>query len=652
MLVTPVARSRAALAVARLLAFVAAAAAALAVALPLLTGGDWLADLFRTPEPVLAPSFAAAGALLVGTPAARRLGWLLVAVGLSAGGYVLATSWAYLDGSGPATWLRGWLWIPALLLVTGLLPQVLPDGRPLPGWWRVPAAAAVLLTVVTTLAVAVPGGPDDPFAVPGFPVALAVLVVAAVASLVVRVRRADAVVRRQLAWVAYALVAAIVATFLAPWWLVALAVLLVPGSIVVAALRYRLFVIDLIVDRTLVGGVLLAGTAVVYAAVVAWAGALLGERRGSAPFLAAFAVALAFHPAQTRVRRAVDRLLHGDRADPLALLTHIDRALAAAADPRQALREGVAVAVARVRLRGLCVRVDLPDGGTVVERSGEVAGQDQRDGDESAAPGAVPLVLHGQRVGTLLVVPRAGPAGPEPLDDRLLAGLAGRLAAAAYAVRLSRDVEESRERLLTAREEERRRLRRDLHDGLGPQLSAVVMTLDTAASALRRDDGERALALVGTAAGHARDAVTDVRRLVHGLRPPALDDLGLLGALQATAAGVSEGGPDVVVEGAGDIASLPAALEVAVLRIAQEALVNAVRHAGASRIHVAVRAGGDVVELEVADDGHGLHAGRTAGVGLASMRERAAELGGSCSVGPGRRGGTRVHAVIPRPVLS
>jgi signal transduction histidine kinase len=115
---------------------------------------------------------------------------------------------------------------------------------------------------------------------------------------------------------------------------------------------------------------------------------------------------------------------------------------------------------------------------------------------------------------------------------------------------------------------------------------------------------------------------------------------------------VSEGGPDVVVEGSGDIASLPAALEVAVLRIAQEALVNAVRHAGASRIRVAVRAGGEVVELEVADDGRGLAAGRTAGVGLASMSERAAELGGSCSVGPGRSGGTRVHAVIPRPVLS
>ncbi len=645
MLVTPVARSRAALAVARLLALAATAAAAVAVALPLLTGGDWLADLFRTPEPVLAPSFAAAGALLVDTPAARRLGWLLVVVGLSAGGYVLATSWAYLDGGGAGVWLRGWLWIPAFLLVTGVLPQVLPDGRPLPGWWRVPAGAAVLLTVATTLAVAVPGGPADPFAVPGFPAVLALVVLAGAASLAVRVRRADAVVRRQLAWVAYALVAAVVATFVAPWWLVALAVLLVPASIVVAALRYRLFAIDLIVDRTLVAGVLLAGTAVVYAAVVAWAGALLGERRGTAPFVAAFAVALAFHPAQTRVRRAVDRLLHGDRRDPLALLTHLDRALAAAAGPRQALREALAVAVDRLRLRGLSVQVDLPDGGTVVERSGEAGG----DVDAFDAPDAVPLVLHGQQVGTLLVVTRPGHAGREPLDERLLTGLAGRLAAAAYAVRLARDVEESRERLLTAREEERRRLRRDLHDGLGPQLSAVVMTLDTAASALRRDDGQRALALVGSAAGHARDAVTDVRRLVHGLRPPALDDLGLLGALRATAAGVSAGGPEVVVEGSGDVDSLPAALEVAVLRIAQEALLNAVRHAGASRVRVAVHAGADVVGLEVVDDGRGLPADRTAGVGLASMGERAAELGGSCAVGAAPDGGTRVHAVIPRP---
>jgi signal transduction histidine kinase len=644
MLVSPVTDSRAAVLAARLLAFAAAVSAAVAVALPLLTGGSWLADLFRTPEPVLAPSFAAAGALLVDTPAARRLGWLLVAVGLSAGGYVLSTSWAYLGGGGAATWLRGWLWIPAFLLVTTVLPQVLPDGRPLPGRWRVPAAAAVVLTALTTLAVAVPRGPESPFAIPGFPVVLGVMIVAGAASLVVRVRRADAVVRRQLAWVAYALGAAVVVTFVGPWWLVALAVLLVPASIVVAALRYRLFAIDLIVDRTLVGAVLLAGTAVVYAAVVAWVGALLGERRGSAPFLAAFAVALAFHPAQTRVRRAVDRLLHGDRGDPLALLAHLDRALAAAAGPRQALREAAAVAVARLRLRGLSVEVDLPGGRGVVERAGDV--------DDTAAPTVLPLVLHGQPVGTLVVVPRQRAGSPDRVEERLLAGLAGRLAAAAYAVRLARDVEESRERLLAAREEERRRLRRDLHDGLGPQLSAVVMTLDTAGSAMRRGDGDRALALVGAAAGHAKDAVTDVRRLVHGLRPPALDDLGLLGALRASASALSEGGPDVVVEGSGDIGSLPAALEVAVLRIAQEALVNAVRHAGAARIRVDVRAGADEVELEVTDDGRGLPAQRVAGVGLASMTERAAELGGRCSVDRRASGGTRVRAVIPRPVVA
>jgi signal transduction histidine kinase len=250
------------------------------------------------------------------------------------------------------------------------------------------------------------------------------------------------------------------------------------------------------------------------------------------------------------------------------------------------------------------------------------------------------------------VVPRQRAGSPDRVEERLLAGLAGRLAAAAYAVRLARDVEESRERLLAAREEERRRLRRDLHDGLGPQLSAVVMTLDTAGSAMRRGDGDRALALVGAAAGHAKDAVTDVRRLVHGLRPPALDDLGLLGALRASASALSEGGPDVVVEGSGDIGSLPAALEVAVLRIAQEALVNAVRHAGAARIRVDVRAGADEVELEVTDDGRGLPAQRVAGVGLASMTERAAELGGRCSVDRRASGGTRVRAVIPRPVVA
>jgi len=630
--------SRAAVVAARLLASAACVAALAAVALPLLTGGDWLLRLFRTPEPVVAPSFAVAGALLVGVAAARRLGWLMVAIGVSSGLYVLATSWALAGGAdGAAGWLRSWSWVPPLLLVTTVLPQVLPHGRSLPGVWRLPVALALAVTVGTTLLVALPGGPDDLFAVPGFVPLLAGLVLCGLGSLAVRVRRADGVERRQLAWAGYGVTAAIAATFLAPWWGVALAVLLVPAGLAVAALRYRLYDIDVLVDRTLVGAVLFGLTALAYAAVVAWGGALLGERSGLAPFVAAFTVALLFAPARLRVQRLVDRALHGDRGDPYALLTRLDAALGRAATPRQALREGAGVVASGLRLPGAAVEVPLLDGAVVRELHGALPADADR----------VPLVLHGSVVGELLVGPRSGSRALDPTDRRLLGDLAGRLAAAAYAERLSGDLAESRERLVTAREEERRRLRRDLHDGLGPQLSAVVMTLDTARSALARGDGDRAGVLVGAAGEHAADAVVDVRRLVQGLRPPALDDLGLVGALRAGLAGLAAGRPQLVVEAAGDLTGLPAALEVAVFRIAHEAVHNAVRHARAQHVQVCIRVGDGHVEVQVTDDGDGLPAGYVPGVGLASMRERAAELGGHCHVEATQPTGTRVRAVLP-----
>ncbi|GAB7191899.1 hypothetical protein NUM3379_26070 [Kineococcus sp. NUM-3379] len=634
-------RGRAAVVAARLLAALTTAAVLVAVALPPLTGGGWLPALFRTPEPVVGPSFAVAGALLVGLRPARRLGWLLLLVGVSAGAYVLATSVAYRVGeAGTAGWFRGWLWVPALFLVTAVLPQVLPHGRPLPGWWRWPAAAGIALTVVATALPVLPAGARDPLAVPWVALALAALIACGAASLVVRVRRADGVRRRQLAWPGYGLAVLVAATFLAPPWAVALAVLLVPAGLAVAAFRYRLYDIDAVVERTLVVTVLFGLSALVYAAVVGWSGALLGERRGAAPFLAAFAAALAFSPAQARVKRVVSRLVHGEGSDPYAFLTRLDAALRDAASPREALRAGVAAVASGLRLPAAAVEVPVPGASPVREEVGDVPADAE----------AIPLVLHGEEVGTLRVVPRGGERVLHPAGRRLLADVGNRIAAAAYAVRLARDVEASRERLLTAREEERRRLRRDLHDGLGPQMSAVVMTLDTAGSALRRGDPGRAGALVAAAGAQAAEAVVDVRRLVHGLRPPALDDLGLLGALRAGAAALAQGGPVVDVEGTGRTEDLPAALEVAVLRIAQEAVLNAVRHAGAGRVLVSVRAGEDVVELEVADDGAGLPGDRTAGVGLASMRERAAELGGTCRIEPRVPRGTRVHAVLPREV--
>jgi signal transduction histidine kinase len=242
-------------------------------------------------------------------------------------------------------------------------------------------------------------------------------------------------------------------------------------------------------------------------------------------------------------------------------------------------------------------------------------------------------------------------------DVRVLQSLAGPLASAAYALRLSGDLEESRRRLLTAREDERRRLRRDLHDGLGPQLAGVVMGLDVIQSSLSRGNADTATELAATVGGQARTAVEDVRRLVAGLRPPVLDDLGLLGALQASgiasgsspAAGSGAGGPAVRFAATGDLDGLPAAVEVAAYRIVSEALTNAARHSGADEVLVTLRRSESMVRVEVEDDGTGMPAEIVPGVGLQSMRERAAELGGWCTV-TGSPRGTRVVAELPLEV--
>ena len=218
--------------------------------------------------------------------------------------------------------------------------------------------------------------------------------------------------------------------------------------------------------------------------------------------------------------------------------------------------------------------------------------------------------------------------------------------AAARASSLAAQLQDSREQLVAAREEERRRLRRDLHDGLGPSLGAVVLRIDTArnlAGAGRAEESDRVLR-------QARDdvaaALADVRRLVHDLRPPALDDLGLTGAVRQQAERVLPPSVDATVTAADD-GELPAAVEVAAYRIASEALANAARHARASRVDVRLEREDGALVVTVADDGVGIPPGAPAGVGLVSLRERAAELGGSCTVECPAGGGTVVRAVLP-----
>ena len=215
---------------------------------------------------------------------------------------------------------------------------------------------------------------------------------------------------------------------------------------------------------------------------------------------------------------------------------------------------------------------------------------------------------------------------------------------AAYAVRVTTDIRRARERLVAAREEERRRLRRDLHDGLGPVLASLTLMAD-AASNLLRQDPEAAAKLLRELSAEAKAATAEIRRVVYELRPPALDELGLVSALREQVDQYREGGLQVSIHAPDSLPPLPAAVEIAAYRIVQESMTNVIRHARARTCAVRLDMNGGL-RLAIADDGCGINGAR-AGVGLTSMRERAEELGGTWVVEPGQPTGTVVRAVLP-----
>ena len=267
-------------------------------------------------------------------------------------------------------------------------------------------------------------------------------------------------------------------------------------------------------------------------------------------------------------------------------------------------------------------------------------------GQPTGSPLVLPLVYNNETVGRLEVSPRAKGEPYTPADRRLLEDLARQAGVAAHAVRLTADLQRSRERLVTAREEERRRLRRDLHDGVGPRLAALTLKIETARNRLSHDPA--AEELLSDLAGRAHEAVDDVRRSVHALRPPVLDELGLVPALRETAVQYGGNALEVCVRAPEDLPPLPAAVEVAAYRIAQEAMTNVVRHAGARhcRVDLSLEGESGSLSLRVEDDGRGPGGGP--GVGLSSMRERAEELGGTCTVERSAGGtGTTVVATLP-----
>jgi signal transduction histidine kinase len=325
--------------------------------------------------------------------------------------------------------------------------------------------------------------------------------------------------------------------------------------------------------------------------------------------------------------------MYGERGDPYAAVSRLTARLQAATAPGDALA-GVAEAIA--------ISLRLPY--VAVETS---AGITAEHGNPGGGPRHVVELSHqGEDVGRLVVEGRDGQP-PTPRDLALLGDLARPAGAAVQSAALADALQTSQRRLVEAREEERRRLRRDLHDGLGPTLAGVVLGID-AASKLLGDDQGRARDLLADVKAEASGAVDDIRRLVYDLRPPALDELGLPGAVRQQAERLSLRRADlgIAVTTTGPLPPLSAATEVAAYRIATEALTNAVRHAHAHQCSVLLSADGQL-RVEVTDDGIGIVAGARSGVGLTTMQERATELGGRCTVSSVEPAGTRVVAVLP-----
>jgi signal transduction histidine kinase len=256
-----------------------------------------------------------------------------------------------------------------------------------------------------------------------------------------------------------------------------------------------------------------------------------------------------------------------------------------------------------------------------------------------------PLRYQSEVVGGLLVAPRAPGEAFSQADERVLRNLARQAGPAVYAFQLTEQLRRSRQRIVTAREEERRRLRRDLHDGLGPQLASQALGMEAVAK-LMASNPEKAQELLRALQAQAQEAILDIRRLVYDLRPPALDQLGVAGALQESAHRYETGALHFTFEASG-LGDLPAAVEVAAYRIAQEAMTNVVHHAAATACSVRLFIENEALIVEIEDNGRGLPPGHKAGVGLLSMQERAAELNGRCIIESRDRQGALVRAELP-----
>jgi signal transduction histidine kinase len=618
---------------------------------------------------------ALAGAVLARASRGRRYGWFLLGIGVGAEvsgilGLVLRLS---ASSSWPApvvvtlSLVKSLVEIPpqTLLMTLGLL--IFPSGRL---WstgavWRWTSRAAIgSTTALMVIALLSPGALDDtrlsnPLGVNALrplvgPLELASFVVLAgclavgVSALVGRWRRGDVIDRRAVAvvicaasWVLVIVLVGIVLTVLhrstpalLGACLVAATVAALPVAALTTTVRRTMFDVELALNRNLT---YLALTLIVigaYALTVTLLGRLFEHRSEFGVSLVVTGlIAVLFGPLKLWVQQGVEYVLLGRRAMPYRALATLGRRLDASLSPTAALDAAVRTVAETFRLPYAVLTIEV-DGEPVAVAS---------HGEPTALRYDYPLLSRGEQRGSLQLAPRTTFEKLTPSDERLLADFIAQILGAVEAVHLTEQLRRSRTSVVLANEDERRRIRRELHDGIGPVLASTALAVQRVERQLDSSDPRRAL-LAQTRAD-VQHAVDDIRRVVHGLRPAALDELGLAAALAQRAHALTDR-VDFRVSTSEGLDKLPAAVEVVAYRVTTEAMTNVVRHAGAMSCSVEVLVEDDELVLRIRDDGTGTDLSAPAGVGLSSMRERVAELGGRFLV-ESTSIGTEVQAWLP-----
>jgi signal transduction histidine kinase len=434
---------------------------------------------------------------------------------------------------------------------------------------------------------------------------------------------------------------------LPPWQPVAdivyaLTIAIIPATLTIAVMRYRLYDIDIIINRTLVYGTLTAIVIVIYGLIVGLVGAILHAQGNLLiTLLATGVIAVLFQPLRERLQRTVNRLIYGERDNPIEALSRLGKQMEVALPSDQVLPALV---------KTIAQTLKLPYVG--ITQKGQT---DISFGQETDNPVSFPFTFQGETTGILLASPRSPSESFSSAETRLLQNLARQAGVVVRNAQLTADLQRSRQTLVTAREDERHRLRRDLHDGIGPTMAGLTLKLDAARDLVssnldsgNKEELEEAIQLLSELKTQTQETVQNIRHIVHALRPPSLDVLGLVPALQSHFGQVAAP-RSLNIQMITTPQSFPrfsAAVEVAIYRIVLEAVTNVINHAQAEICEVSLILKNGNLKVEIKDDGMGLPRTRNHGIGLDSMRERAEELDGRFELVSSSQG-THVCAVIP-----